>query len=108
MKKMINTLAATAALTFAEVAFAGPSLPSGGGSAFSLFRTWLQDLIDFMAGPYATATLIFTVIAGLAAWNYAPKEGLMGYVVRGIVTGVVCLNIGTWIAAMNGGSTISI
>lgn len=88
--------------TMATAAHAGPALPAGGTGPFSLFTNFLQDLVDFMSGPFGTATAIISAIIGFATWTYAPKEGVMGVVIRVVVFSIVSLNIGAWVVAMRG------
>jgi len=58
-----------------------------------------QDYVDFMDGPFATMVIVVSIVIAIAAWNFAPKEGLLGTFLRAVVSGVVIMNIGTWVAA---------
>lgn len=86
----------------AESAHAGPTLPDGGSGPFAFFANFLQDLVDFMSGPFATAAIIVSIIIGFVGWTFAPKEGVMGVVLRVVVSAIVILNIGAWVIALRG------
>lgn len=87
-----------------SIAMAGPTLPTGGGSAFATGRTWLQNFIDFMTGPFGTAAIILSLVVGFAAWTMAPKEGIVGTIVRAVTSGIVIFNISVWLGTFGAGS----
>lgn len=97
---MLNKIKASAffaLVILSGAAMAGPELPNGGGGTFTALRTWLQSFVDFMAGPFGTAAIIVSIIIGFLTWAYAPKEGIVGTVLRVVVSGIVILNASTWV-----------
>lgn len=85
-----------------ESAYAGANLPSGGGSTFQVFVKWLQNFVDFMTGPFGTAAVAVSIIVAFVTWSYAPKEGLMGTVMRSVVSGIVIINVLTFVGTFSG------
>lgn len=102
MRKVLKNITGTGLAILANTAFAGPSLPTGGGANFAVFRTWMQNWVDFMAGPFGNAAVITACIIGFATWAILPKEGVVGIVLRVIVAAIVILNVGAWIASAQG------
>lgn len=100
MLQRINIALLIGLAMVAEAAHAGPQLPNGGSGVFAFFASLLQDLVDFMSGPFGTAAVIVSTIVGFVTWVFAPKEGVMGVVLRVVVAAIVILNIGTWIVAL--------
>ena len=102
VNKIVRKLGVVGAgLFITNAANATPTLPSGGGSTFQIFTTWAQNFIDFMAGPFGSAAVIVSIIIAFVTWSYAPKEGIMGAVLRTVVTGIVILNIATWVSSFS-------
>lgn len=99
---MLNKIKAAlflALATSAQFAAAGPSIGSGGGSNFAVLRQWLQNFVDFMAGPFGLAVVIISIVIGFATWAMLPKEGIVGVIMRVVVAGIVIINVGTWVAS---------
>jgi type IV secretory pathway VirB2 component (pilin) len=87
----------------AEIALAAQySIGSGGTGGFALLGKWLQEYINFMTGPYAKGGVAAAAVIGIIAWTFAPKDGVMGTVVRVVAAGFVSLNIGTWMGMFGG------
>ena len=82
-------------LVITNTAFASYSIGSGTGG-FTKITSLLQSWVDFMTGPYGKAIVAGSIILGVTAWAVLPKEGILGYAVRGAVVGAVVFNIGTW------------
>ena len=88
---------------FSSCAYAGPpSIGNGGGSAFGLMRTWIQNFIDFVGGPFGIAAVVVAIILAFLAWSYAPKDGIIGPLVRVVTAGLVVINVSTWVASFGG------
>lgn len=102
MLQRTNIALLTALATLAGSAHAGPILPAGGSGPFAFFNNFLQELVDFMSGPFGTAAVIVSIIVGFVSWIFLPKEGIMGVVMRVVVTAIVILNVGAWVVAMRG------
>lgn len=102
MLKRMNIGSLIGLAGFAGSANAGPALPAGGSGQFDLFTNFLQDLVDFLSGPFGTAAVIVIIIGGVLAWSYAPKEGVMGWVMRAAVAAIVIFNVGAWIVGLRG------
>jgi hypothetical protein len=103
----IKATICVAILTASAEALAGPSLGSGGGSMFSAFRTWMQNWIDFVAGPFGYMVTIFSIILAFVIWSVTPKEGILAPVLRVVVSGIAIANVSIIAASFNG-NTISI
>lgn len=64
---------------------------------FDLIVEWFQSFVDFMAGPAGIAVVVTSLVVAVGTWVFAPREGLLGPVLRVAVGALVILNIGTWI-----------
>lgn len=64
---------------------------------FDLIVEWFQSFVNFMAGPAGIAVVVVSLVVAVATWVFAPREGLLGPVMRVAVGALVILNIGTWI-----------
>ena len=53
-----------------------PQLPQPGG-VFNDFTRFMQNAVNFVTGPYATAFSLFILAVAILLWNFAPKEGFM-------------------------------
>jgi len=96
-------LAAVAVAGLASApAWAGYNVGTGGGTTWAQFRTWIQAYIDFMDGPFGTAAVVLSIVIGFAVWIFAPKEGIMGVLVRAAIAGMVILNVATWMGSFTG------
>jgi type IV secretory pathway VirB2 component (pilin) len=96
--RIAKTLCMAAVLAFANDAMAGPSIGSGGGTAYTKLTAWLQNFVDFMSGPFGIAVVVVSIILAFSVWAFAPKEGIAGPVMRIVVAAVVIVNVGTWLA----------
>lgn len=67
-----------------------------GSGGFTNITTLLQSWVNFMVGPYGKAVVAGSIIIGVTAWAVMPKEGILGYAIRGAVAGAVVFNIVTW------------
>jgi len=84
---------------FASKAFASSySITTGGFSSggFGKVTELLQGWVDFMVGPYGKAVVVGSMIIGVTTWAVLPKEGILGYAIRGAVAGAVILNVTVW------------
>ncbi|RZI40354.1 hypothetical protein EGT07_23720 [Herbaspirillum sp. HC18] len=88
-------------MALATAAHAGPSIGTGGGTAYSKLTTWLQNFVDFMSGPFGLAVVIISIIIAFSVWAFVPKEGIAGPVLRVVVAAIVIINVGTWVATFS-------
>lgn len=100
----IKMLIVNAGLLFANYSFADSyDIGTGGGSAFQTITNLLQDWVDFMTGPYGKAVVVGSIVIGVTLWAVAPREGILGFAIRGAIAGAVILNIAVWMRAFGGG-----
>lgn len=102
MFKHIKSALCAALASTSQLALAGPNIGGGGGGDFAILRQWLQNFVDFMAGPFGLAVVIIAIIIGFATWAVLPKEGIVGTVMRVVVAGIVIINVGAWVASFAG------
>lgn len=67
---------------------------------FAQLQAWFQMYVNFMDGPFGTMIVVLSIIFGIVMWNFAPREGFMGQALKGVVSGIVLLNIGSWMASL--------
>ena len=80
-------------------AFAAYSIGAPTTGPFQKMGAWFQSYIDFMDGPFAVAAIVVSIILAVLAWNFLPNEGIFGKILKTVVSGVVILNIGTWVTS---------
>ena len=78
--------------------FAAYSIGAPTTGPFQKLGVWFQTYVDFMDGPFAIAAIVISIILAVLAWNFMPKEGLFGKILKTVVSGIVVLNLGTWMA----------
>lgn len=78
---------------------------AGGTGPLTGLTTFLQDIMDFMSGPWAIFALAGGVILAVVMWIWMPKEGAMGTLFRVLFGGVIILNVGGWITFLQGMAT---
>ena len=77
-----------------SVAFAGHDIGTSTGTLFAKPTTFLQDAVNFLDGPAATAFICIALIVALAAWNFAPQQSAwVGKSVRAVVSGILVFAI---------------
>lgn len=82
------------ALSFAQTpAIAGIIIGSGGGDGFDQMTAFLQNLLDFTAGPFFYVVLCVSVLLVTALWVADPKSPVMQWVCRLAIGGIVGLNV---------------
>lgn len=103
LKKHIGFAAlASSMMLVSSHVLAGPTLGTGGGTSFTLARTWMQNFVDFISGPFGTAAVIISIVLAFIMWSYMPKDGIMGPLVRVAGSAIVVINVATWLASFNG------
>jgi type IV secretory pathway VirB2 component (pilin) len=98
MKSLGNQLATSLTLALivaANAAADSPSIGNGGGTLYTKFTAWLQNFSDFITGPFGIAVVIISVVLAFAAWAFAPKDGIMGPLVRIVTAGIAIINVST-------------
>lgn len=95
------TGAATAAF-HATSAFAQKQVSIGsvsnGNQGTTLLTTLFQKWVTFATGPWAVAVIAISIAIGIAIWVFMPREGFMGWVVRGLIGGLIMLNLATYMS----------
>ncbi len=99
--RKLNAIRASIFTLFASAyANAGYDIQAPTTGPFIKLGNWFQDYIDFMDGPFGTMVVVLSIVFGIIAWNFAPKEGFMEKALKGVVSGIVLLNIGTWMGSL--------
>lgn len=99
MTQLITTASFLTAISASSAAWAGYDIGSPSSGPFAKLGGWLQDYVDFMDGPFAIAAVVLSIILAVVIWNFAPREGIMSNLMRAVISGIVLLNIGTWITS---------
>lgn len=72
------------------------NIGAASGAQWSQLTIWLQSFVSFINGPFGTAVVVVSVVLAFAAWVFAPKEGIVGPVLRIVTAAIVILNVATW------------
>jgi type IV secretory pathway VirB2 component (pilin) len=92
-----NLLLVLAGVSIPFVSSAGVDIGTSGNTGFATIEAWLQSFVDFMDGPGGLAVVVVSIIAAVAAWMFAPRDGVMGPIFRVVVGAIVIINVGTWV-----------
>ena len=77
-----------------ERAFAGYNIGTSSSSVFAKPITFLQDLVNALDGPGATAAIVLALIAALVSWNFAPgRSEWLGRSLRAVISGIFIFGI---------------
>lgn len=101
--RVLASAAAAATATFyATTAFAQKQVSIGtvaeGNQGTTLLTSLFQKWVTFATGPWAIAVIAVSIAIGIAVWVFVPREGFMGWVVRGLVGGLIMLNLATYMS----------
>ena len=92
----------SAAMFWATEALAEKQISIGtvanGNQGTGILTSFLQTWVNFATGPWAVAVIALSILIGLAVWVFMPREGPLGWIGRGIIAGLIALNLGTWMA----------
>lgn len=69
------------------------------GAQWTQLTTWFQSFVSFINGPFGTAVVVVSLIIAFTVWNFAPREGIVGPIMRIVVSAIVILNVATWIGS---------
>ena len=99
-KLLLASLAATLTTLFQPLAQAAtpytftPSTVSG----FDKVSLWMSDFLAFMQGQFGPWVVALGIVVAFAVWMWTPREGVMGPLMRVVVTGLVIMNVGLFMA----------
>jgi len=83
---------------------AAVDIGSAGTGPLAGVVAFLQEIVDFMSGPFALFVLAGGLVSAICLWMWAPREnGAMSGMFRALFAGVLILNIGgiiAWAAGM--------
>jgi hypothetical protein len=68
-------------------------LGTSSNSLLQTFTTLIQALVNFVGGPLAVAITASAILAGAAAWYLAPKDSIVGTILKVIGGGLILLNL---------------
>ncbi|NRA71966.1 MAG: TrbC/VirB2 family protein [Gammaproteobacteria bacterium] len=99
-KQKINILTISIFVFFTTSAYAEYSIGGPKTGPLAKVTAFVQDIINFIDGPVATAFSFFCIAGVAILWAIAPKMVMaMGTLMRVIIAIIIILNIGVWITA---------
>lgn len=97
-------IGAAALLTTASAAAqaAAPQLSrAGSGSFFTGIVDFMQEWVDFIAGPWAMLIVFIGLVTVVFFWIMAPKLGdVIGFGIRVVIGGFVLFNVAALLSTM--------
>jgi len=91
------------AFLYGKCVFAGYNIGTSSSTVFAKPITFLQDLVNALDGPGATAAIVLALIAALVSWNYAPgRSEWLGKSLRAVISGIFVFGIAALISYMRG------
>lgn len=89
-----------ASMLFAQAAKAQEQIAigtvTGANEGVGLLTTFIQTWVNFATGPWAVAVIAISLVIGIVTWILAPREGWLGWVARGVIGGIILLNLAPW------------
>ena len=80
---------------------AGYNIESHGttsGSIFTRLVDFMQDVVDFMDGPWAIGLIIVGVVVAGTLWVFAPDNRHLGKALKAVAVGFVLFDVGLLIS----------
>lgn len=100
--KTIKTFVLTGAvLLYSKNVLAGMNIGASSSPIFAKPITFLQDIVNALDGPGATAAIVCALIAALVSWNFAPgRSEWLGKSLRAVMSGIFIFGIAALISYM--------
>lgn len=100
--KTIRTLILTWAIfLYGKSVFAGMNIGASSSPIFAKPIEFLQDIVNALDGPGATAAIVCALIAALISWNFAPgRSEWLGRSLRAVLSGIFIFGIAALISYM--------
>ena len=99
LKRHRSALLAASLVSGVTAAHAGLSISAPTSGPFQKFGEWLQAFVNFIDGPFGLAVVAISIVIAFAVWVFAPKEGIVGPVLRIVVAGIAILNVAALVAS---------
>ena len=61
-----------------------------------LLTAFIQSWVNFATGPWAVAVIAISLVVGIVVWMLMPREGWLGWVARGLIGGIILMNLAAW------------
>lgn len=68
----------------------------GANEGISLLTAFIQSWVNFATGPWAVAVIAISLVVGIVVWMLMPREGWLGWVARGLIGGIILMNLAAW------------
>ena len=89
------------AVLYANFVFAGVNIGASSSTIFAKPIEFLQDIVNALDGPGATAAIVCALIAALVSWNFAPgRSEWLGKSLRAVFSGIFIFAIAALIGYM--------
>ena len=98
MKKIYKIWFPTLMLAVCNVVYAeGYNIGTADPALFGKITKFLQDVVNFMTGPYGKAVVIISLCLAVSVWIFSPREGWIGFFGRAFAGGQLLLNVSLWL-----------
>ncbi|NND65208.1 MAG: hypothetical protein HKM24_04495 [Gammaproteobacteria bacterium] len=77
-------------------------LTASGEAGFDAVTAFLNKILSFMTGPWATFVIAVSLIAGVAVWVWEPQSKALGWVARILIAGVLIFQVGALVGLIGG------
>lgn len=67
-------------------------------SGFDKVSLWMSDFLNFMQGQFGPWVVALGIVVAFAVWMWAPRDGVMGPLMRVVLTGLVVMNVGLFMS----------
>jgi len=68
----------------------------GANEGIGLLTAFIQSWVNFATGPWAVAVIAISLVVGIVVWMLMPREGWLGWVARGLIGGIILMNLAAW------------
>ena len=68
----------------------------GANEGIGLLTAFIQSWVNFATVPWAVAVIAISLVVGIVVWMLMPREGWLGWVARGLIGGIILMNLAAW------------
>lgn len=85
-------------------AWAAYEVPPATGDGWQQIAAFFREAINFLQGPFAGAFVAASFVLAFVSWVFMPKEGIMGPIIRVVISAIAIFNLGAWMGVFGSGT----
>lgn len=73
-----------------------------GASAINPLIGFLNNIAQFLTGPWAVFIVMAALVLAIGSWIWAPDNKAIGWLLRAVAGGILLLTMGSWLSGIGG------